>query len=79
MELGAMATGRSERKTQMHLDRVSIEAADGGGYIVRCSFEGKDKEGHTQWEEKTKVFLRKTKLAGFLEEVLDDWDGEEDY
>ena len=70
MRLSTMA-GTSKRHEKMHLESINIEAADYGGFIVRCSYEGRD-DGEHQYESKTKVFTKASKLASFIEEAMEE-------
>ena len=85
MKLATMAGSKSKRNKKMHLESINIEAADYGGYIVRCSYEG-DNEEHDApglYESKTKVFTKASKLATFVEEAMDElgveMDDDEEY
>ena len=87
MELMAMVEDgpKFKKNVKLHLGSLNIDAADGGGFIVRCQFEGR-KEGDHQYESKTKVFTSTKKLVSFLTEALgdlgidiEDEDEDEDY
>ena len=82
MKLATMAGSKSKRNENMHLESINIEAADYGGFIVRCSYEGRAKGEH-EYESKTKVFTKASKLATFVEEAMDElgveMDDDEDY
>ena len=73
MELMAMAeeSQKFKKNVKLHLDSLNIDAADGGGFIVRCQFEGR-KDGDHEYESKTKVFTSTKKLVSFLTEALGD-------
>ena len=88
MELAMMGdySGKKKakgKKAKMYLSSVNIEIADGGGFIVRCSFEGKDKDGDPKWDSKTKLFMKAKEVAHFTSEAImeyedDDYDDMED-
>ena len=72
MKLAVMG-GSSKRNAKMHLESINIEAADYGGFIVRCSYEGKGGEQEPGlYESKTKVFTKASKLASFVEEAMEE-------
>ena len=61
---------------------MNIEEADEGGYIVRCSFEGKDKDGDHKYESKTKIFTTAAKVSAFVSKAIEEMDSdmeEEEY
>ena len=70
------------KKAKMYLDSLNIELADGGGFIVRCSYEGKRKGGDKEYESKTKLFMKAKEVAHFTSEAImeygDDYDDMED-
>ena len=75
MELAVLAGGETPMKkknVKMHLDSLSIEAADNGGYIVRCSYEGGGGNCIGRYESKTKVFATSEKLAAFIPSALEE-------
>ena len=82
MKLATMAGSKSKRNEKMHLESLNIEAADYGGFIVRCSYEGRE-DGDHQYDSKTKVFTKASKLATFVEEAMEElgveMDDDEDY
>ena len=71
MQLATIGGSKRKRNEKMHLESLSIESADYGGYIVRCSYEGREKGEH-QYESKTKVFTKASKLATFVEEAMEE-------
>ena len=82
MKLATMAGSKSKRNEKMHLESLNIEAADYGGFIVRCSYEGRQ-DGDHEYDSKTKVFTKASKLATFVEEAMEElgveMDDDEDY
>ena len=88
MELATMGAypGKKKKKSKakMYLDSLNIELADGGGFIVRCSYEGKRKNGEPEYESKTKLFMKAKEVAHFTSEAImeyedDDYDDMEDH
>ena len=71
MELKEMAGSKSKRNEKMRLESLNIEAADYGGFIVRCSYEGRE-DGEHQYDSKTKVFMKADKLAKFVEIAMEE-------
>ena len=61
---------KSKGKAKMYLSSVNIEMADGGGFIVRCSYEGKKKNGDTEWDSKTKLFMKAKEVAHFTAKAI---------
>ena len=63
------------------LDRLTIEKADNGGFIVRCSYEHKKKEGGngkkdmvqpmSEYEEKELVFKNADDLMDFVGDMFE--------
>ena len=73
MELAVLADEGTmiEKNVKLHLDSISIDAADEGGYIVRCQYEGK-KKGEHRYDSKTKLFSSSSQLANALPSMLEE-------
>lgn len=74
--------GKKKKKSKakkMYLMSVNIEMADEGGFIVRCQFEGKDKDGDKDWDSKTKLFMKAKEVADFVSEAIMEYEGMEDH
>ena len=80
MLLAEMGTSKPSNKDKpMELNSMQIEPADEGGFVVRCSFEGRVDGEHT-YDNKVKVFQTADELAKFLKAKLGEYDAEdEDY
>ena len=69
--LATMGGSKRKRNEKMHLESLNIEAADYGGFIVRCSYEGRE-DGDHSYDSKTKVFTKAAKLAKFVESAMEE-------
>ena len=75
--LATMGGSKRKKNVKMHLESLSIEAADYGGFIVRCSYEGRKDSDH-QYDSKTKVFTKVSKLTKFVESAMEELGAEMD-
>ena len=76
--LSEMVGGKKKKGTKMHLSSVNIELADDGGFIVRCSMEGKDSDGDNQWDNITRIFSKARSVAEFVSEKIMEYESDED-
>ena len=80
MELATMGIAKKDKNVKMYLSSVNIDVADGGGFIVRCSMEGRPRNPDEPgvYESKTKVFLKANDVAEFVSEAIMEYETVED-
>ena len=79
MLLAQMGTPSKPKDKPMELESLQIEPADDGGFVVRCSFQGRV-DGEGMYESKVKVFQTVDEMAKFIKAKLGEYDADdEDY
>ena len=67
----------SSKDKPMELESLRIEPADGGGFVVRCEFQGRV-DGEGMYESKIKVFQTVDEMGKFIAAKLGEYDAEDE-